>query len=93
MGSPPFFTDKTVVITGSAGGLGLEMGRRFAEVGAVVVLSMAFPLGDRPTTCSMTGRNNQLFANRTRLSNDICRAIPEYISPVTPLSPPGTGAS
>lgn len=39
MGSPPFFTDKTVVITGSAGGLGLEMGRRFAEVGAVVVLT------------------------------------------------------
>ena len=39
MGTPPFFTDKTVVITGSAGGLGLEMGRRFAEAGAVVVLT------------------------------------------------------
>ncbi len=39
MGSPPLFTDKTVVITGSAGGLGLEMGRRFAEADAVVVLT------------------------------------------------------
>ncbi len=27
------FTGKTVVITGSAGGLGLEMGRRFAGAG------------------------------------------------------------
>ena len=33
------FIGKTVVITGSAGGLGLELGRRFSEVGARVVLS------------------------------------------------------
>ena len=33
------FTGKTVVITGSAGGLGLEMGRRFAGASARVILS------------------------------------------------------
>ena len=39
MDGQTLFTGNTVVITGSAGGLGLEMGRRFVESGAEVVLT------------------------------------------------------
>ena len=39
MDGQTLFTGKTVVITGSAGGLGLERGRRFVESGAEVVLT------------------------------------------------------
>ena len=39
METPTDFTGKNIVITGSAGGLGLEMGRRFAEAGGEVVLT------------------------------------------------------
>ncbi len=50
--------DKTVFITGAAGGIGLAIGKRFAEVGAKVIITDVD--GDKVSAAASTLRNNHL---------------------------------